>query len=109
MVFRGVNLVRLDDKDRKGQRPVCGAHTPPPNNLVTKVSNFCEGKWVHLFFAESLVQDVRSWAEFMIRCCYGYPWRREWQPTPVFLSWRIPWTEEPVPYSLVHEAAKSQT
>ena len=23
------------------------------------------------------------------------PWRREWQPTPVFLAWRIPWTEEP--------------
>ena len=22
------------------------------------------------------------------------PWRRKWQPTPVFL-WRIPWTEEP--------------
>ena len=21
------------------------------------------------------------------------PWRREWQPTPVF--WRMPWTEEP--------------
>ena len=23
------------------------------------------------------------------------PWRRKWQPTPVFLVWRIPWTEEP--------------
>ena len=23
------------------------------------------------------------------------PWRREWQPTPVFLAWRIPMTEEP--------------
>ena len=23
------------------------------------------------------------------------PWRREWKPTPVFLPWRIPWTEEP--------------
>ena len=22
-------------------------------------------------------------------------WRRKWQPTPVFLPWRIPWTEEP--------------
>ena len=22
------------------------------------------------------------------------PWRREWQPTPVFLAWRIPMTEE---------------
>ena len=26
-----------------------------------------------------------------------FPWRRAWQPTPVFsiLVWRIPWTEEP--------------
>ena len=24
------------------------------------------------------------------------PWRREWQPTPVFIfAWRIPWREEP--------------
>ena len=22
-------------------------------------------------------------------------WRRKWQHTPVFLAWRIPWTEEP--------------
>ena len=22
-------------------------------------------------------------------------WRRKWQPTPVFLTWKIPWTEEP--------------
>jgi len=23
------------------------------------------------------------------------PLRRRWQPTPVFLAWKIPWTEEP--------------
>ena len=23
------------------------------------------------------------------------PWRRKWQPTPVFLLGEIPWTEEP--------------
>ena len=23
------------------------------------------------------------------------PWRRKWQPTPVFLAWKIPWMEEP--------------
>ena len=23
------------------------------------------------------------------------PWRREWQPTPVFLPGEFPWTEEP--------------
>ena len=25
----------------------------------------------------------------------GVPWRREWQPTPVFLAGESPWTEEP--------------
>jgi len=23
------------------------------------------------------------------------PWKRKWQPTPVVLTWEIPWTEEP--------------
>ena len=23
------------------------------------------------------------------------PWKRKWQPTPVFFSWRISWAEEP--------------
>ena len=27
-------------------------------------------------------------------CFRKVPWRRAWQPTPVFV-WRIPWTEEP--------------
>ena len=25
----------------------------------------------------------------------GMPWRRKWQPTPVFLPGESPWTEEP--------------
>jgi len=25
----------------------------------------------------------------------GCPCSRKWQPTPVFLAWRIPWAEEP--------------
>ena len=27
-------------------------------------------------------------------CIGKIPWRRAWQPTPVILAWRIPWTEE---------------
>ena len=45
---------------------------------------------------------------------YGYtqvlwkiPWRRAWQPTPVFLPGESPWTEEPG--GLVHGVAKSWT
>ena len=40
---------------------------------------------------------------------YGkIPWRRKWQPTPVFLLGRIPWTEEPGRLP-VHAVAKSRT
>ena len=28
-------------------------------------------------------------------CAGKIPWRRKWQPTPVFLPGKIPWTEEP--------------
>jgi len=36
------------------------------------------------------------------------PWRRKWQPTPVFFpAWRIPWTKEPG--ASVHGVAKSLT
>ena len=27
--------------------------------------------------------------------CWEDPWRRAWQPTPVFLPGESPWTEEP--------------
>ena len=34
------------------------------------------------------------------RCRFNHwvgkiPWRRKWQPTPVFFAWEIPWAEEP--------------
>ena len=36
------------------------------------------------------------------------PWRRAWQPTPVFLPGESPWTEKPGGLR-VHRVAKSQT
>ena len=50
---------------------------------------------------------VAQWSRIHLWCrrcrrCHGFdlwvgkiPWRRAWQPTPVFSPWRIPWTEEP--------------
>ena len=35
------------------------------------------------------------------------PWRRVWQPTPVFLPGESPWTEKP--WATVHGVTKSQT
>ena len=28
-------------------------------------------------------------------CIGKFPWRKKWQPTPIFLPGKIPWTEEP--------------
>ena len=36
------------------------------------------------------------------------PWRRAWQPTPIFLPGKSPWTREGW-WAIVHEAPKSQT
>ena len=37
------------------------------------------------------------------------PWRRKWQPTPVFLPGRSPWTEEPGKHGVIHGVAESPT
>ena len=37
------------------------------------------------------------------------PWRRAWQPTPVFLPGESPWTEEPRGLHTVHGVTKRQT
>ena len=36
------------------------------------------------------------------------PWRKSWQPTPVFLPRKSPWQGSLTGYSLVHSAAKSR-
>ena len=38
----------------------------------------------------------------------SFPWRRAWQPTPVFLPGKSPWTEEPKGLKSVG-SQKSQT
>ena len=38
----------------------------------------------------------------------SFPWRRAWQPTPVFLPGKYPWTEEPKGLKSVG-SQKSQT
>ena len=37
------------------------------------------------------------------------PWRRAWQPTPVFLSGGSPWTEEPTVHRLYYGVVESDT
>ena len=37
------------------------------------------------------------------------PWRRKWQPTPVFLPGKIPWTAEPAWWDIVIGVAELDT
>ena len=48
----------------------------------------CASKACHRLGSESV-----SWC--LETSLFKTPLRRKWQPTPVFLAWRIPWTEEP--------------
>ena len=34
-------------------------------------------------------------ADYLLGWVGKAPWSRKWQPTLVFLAWKIPWTEEP--------------
>ena len=38
--------------------------------------------------------ELQSWQTEFPKACQNN-WRREWQPTPVFLPGEFPWTEEP--------------
>ena len=61
--------------------------------------------WLHLTFITSLKELPwwLRWWRIHLQCgrpefdpCIGkIPWRRAWQPTPVFLLGESPWTEEP--------------
>ena len=55
-----------------------------------------------LFWASQLAQWLKNppatqeMQETSVRSlCRKIPWRREWQPTPGILAWKIPWKEEP--------------
>ena len=47
-------------------------------------------KWQRIRLLMQNTQETRVWS-----LDWKNPWRRKWQSTPVFLAWRIPWTEEP--------------
>ena len=56
------------------------------------------------FLLSNLLHSLSQVAQCQCRRCKrcGFdpwvrkiPWRRKWQPIPVFLPWEIPWTEKP--------------
>ena len=61
--------------------------------MYAYIMGFPESSWVSLVAQSvknpSAIQEtwVRSWVRKI-------PWRRKWQPIPVFLPGKIPWAEE---------------
>ena len=59
----------------------------------------CIGRWVLYHWTSlvaQMVKDPPAMRETWVRFWVGkIPWRREQQPTPVFLPGEPPWTEEP--------------
>ena len=54
------------------------------------ISEFYFWVWAEKYFIHSFSQPVIIYWTLNMG-----PWRRKWQPTPVFFAWEIPWTEEP--------------
>ena len=67
-------------------------------------SHFHSWRILHSVFIEHPLHcvkglDMDTWVRFALCCVMGTnrvlePWRRKWQPTPVFLPGKIPWTVE---------------
>ena len=83
----GNSLTNLRTKRNSGHQP----------SLEDKVEGKEEAKlseWAAVVFCgkESAFQCRRCGFDPWVG---KIPWRRKWQPTPVFLDWKIPWTENP--------------
>ena len=90
-------------------------------NLITKV------KCIEIYYYYFLIQVTNTWgfpggsvgkksacnAGNAGRCKFGpqvrkIPWRRKWEPTPIFLPGRILWTEEPGGLRRVSESDRTE-
>ena len=64
--------------------------------------------WASL--AAQLVKNLPAVGRPGFDMCVGkIPWRRAWQPTPLFLRGESPWTEEPGGLYTVHGVSESWT
>ena len=86
--WSGVPLPPLKHESNLSHFP----HLPAPSNLYP---TFCLYKFAMLPWwlsgKKSACQRNRRGFDPWLKI----PWRRKWQPTPVFFAWGIPWTEEP--------------
>ena len=67
--------------------------------LIKGFEGFCAALW-RVFPGGTSGKELSCQCKRHKRCKFDpwvgkIPWRRAWQPSPVILAWRIPWTEEP--------------
>ena len=90
--------------DQSGQEEnEVGAYLAEGNSPLLQLHNFGSGNfslsffwtYVHLCRASLVAQTVKNLSEMRETLAGDIPWRRVWQPTPVFLPRESPCTEEP--------------
>ena len=60
----------------------------PGGSVVKNLPEMQETLVQSLDWEDPLEREMAAHSSILI------PWRGKWLPTPVFLAWRIPWTEE---------------
>ena len=61
--------------------------------MLLQMAKFNSFLWLNsVIFGASLVKNLCAMQETWVG---KIPWRRAWQPTPIFLPGVFPWTEEP--------------
>ena len=90
-----------------GKESACKAGNPGSGRMAGEGIGYpFRYSWASL--VAQLVKDLPAVQETGFNLWVGkIPWRRAWQPTPIFLSRESPWTEKPG--RLVHGVTKSQT
>ena len=79
-----------DDKESACNAGDPGSITRSGRSLGAGIGYPLQYSWASLVaqMIKNLPTMLKTWVEKI-------PWRREWQPTPVFLPGESPWTEEP--------------
>ena len=95
-----------------GNKSTCNAGDPGSSSASVRSPGERIGYPLQYFWVFLVVQMVKNppaMQEIWVRSLsWEDPWRRAWQPTPVFLPGESPWTRG-ASQATVHGVAKSQT
>ena len=74
-----------------------------PSLQATRLRPLRPSYWSPHTLGSSLLDQMAQGEESACQCrrhrvdpwVRKFRWRKKWHPTPVFLAWKIPWTEDP--------------